>query len=537
MLPVPFLLFQHDTGVAPLPLPPSGRLVAGRAPDCDIVLPDAVCSRRHFHLDLQSGQAWVSDAGSANGTLLNGKPIRAVTPLTHGDIVRAGNLELLYMERLPDDRPSRWSSPGEPLVVRSLDEMAQALNGDVQSALVGWQSAGEPTADSADRGRDRPAFAVLTQLGRILLNATTSTELLESAVDLIFQALRVHRAAIYRLEPDRALTLQFHRSVDETPGGFVASSSILERAVKERAAVLSGDAQHDPRFLGGQSIAAYSLRSVLAVPLWNDQEIYGVLYLDNLQQRDAFGDRELELVTGIANLLALGLKQHDLQSRLQEEAVRRSHLARYHSPDVVDLILSRTGAEAAVQSVSERQATILFSDIVGFTPLSERLRPAELAELLNWYFDLMTKVIFRHKGSVNKFIGDAIMAIFGAPISHGNDAAHAILAAQDMLEALRDFHSHIDERKRFQIRIGINTGTVIAGDIGARNRMEYTVIGDAVNTAQRIESIGRPNAVTIGAQTFSQVRDLFDFNDLGEKSLKGKTATVRAYEVLARRTA
>lgn len=517
-------------------LPASGSLTAGRTPENAIQLSDPRCSRRHFTLECAPGGTVLVDLGSANGTTANGAPVEGSTPLRNGDIVGVGSLELLFLEEEPSAQHAEETPgvKGADILVRSVEEMSKLLQGGVLDALAEINKSPNPAAKSfATQAtvNETSAFAVLAQLSRIILGATTSKELLESAVDLIFQVLRVQRVAVFLLDPQGQPTLAMHRTTHDEKQ-FTVSSTILERAIQERVAISSGDARHDPRFASGESIAVWDIRSVLCVPLWAETDVYGALYLDNLKQQRAFNESDLELATGVANLVAIGLKQHQLKENVKAEAVKRSNLERYHSPDVVNMILSKKGLEGNMQAATELESTILFSDIVGFTPLSERLRPAELAELLNWYFDLMTRIIFKHKGSVNKFIGDAIMAIFGAPISRGNDASLAVSAAVEMLAALEDFNLHLDERKRFQIRIGINTGMVIAGDIGARNRMEYTVIGDAVNTAQRLESICRPNAVTVGRRTYELVREEFKFNDLGDRTLKGKMETVKAYEVI-----
>lgn len=500
-------------------LPAGGAITGGRAPENAIVLADGRCSRKHFSIERVDGKTYAVDLNSANGTLLNGQALKERTRIEHGDILAAGLIEILYLE---DDSsamlvPDLGTKSGD-VIVRSVEEMAAVLQGGVQDALAG--------------PRESSAFAVLAQLARVVMSASTTKELLESAIDLVFQVLRVQRIAVFLLDDERRPRLAAHRSSAVEEHQFTVSSTILDRVISERVAITSGDARHDPRFASGQSIAAWDIRSVLSVPLWAEGDVYGMLYMDNLKQQHAFDVTDLELATGVANLVAIGIKQQQLKEKVKTEAVVRSNLERYHSPDVVNMIIGRKGAEGSLQAAQELEATVLFSDIKGFTPLSERLRPAELAELLNWYFDLMTRIIFKHKGSVNKFIGDAIMAIFGAPLSHGNDAGLAVTAAVEMLKALEDFNAHLDERKRFQIRIGINTGPVIAGDIGARNRMEYTVIGDAVNTAQRLESVCRSNAVTVGRRTHELVKDQFAFHDLGDMTLKGKAATVRAYEVI-----
>ena len=163
--------------------------------------------------------------------------------------------------------------------------------------------------------------------------------------------------------------------------------------------------------------------------------------------------------------------------------------------------------------------------------MSTRFTAAEIAFILNGYFEEMTRVIFRHKGSINKFIGDAIMAIYGAPVQHQNDAALAVQSAIEQIQTLQDYLTKLDEAKHFKIRIGINTGPVVVGNIGSSTRLEYTVLGDTVNTAQRLESVAPQNGLLIGERTKQLVEGLFKVKDVGLLKLKGKDPT-RAYEVL-----
>ena len=181
--------------------------------------------------------------------------------------------------------------------------------------------------------------------------------------------------------------------------------------------------------------------------------------------------------------------------------------------------------------VQEKEVTILFSDIQGFTSMSERLSPAEIANLLNDYFSLMTDIIFKHGGTLDKYIGDAIMAIFGAPFSHKDDAVRAVRAAVEMREELKNLMTRKDDSVKFNVRIGINTGDVVAGNIGSLQRMEYTVLGDAVNTAARLETMSKPGQILIGEQTYKLAKDFFEIKPVGKWKVKGKEKEVMVYEV------
>jgi adenylate cyclase len=177
---------------------------------------------------------------------------------------------------------------------------------------------------------------------------------------------------------------------------------------------------------------------------------------------------------------------------------------------------------------------VLFADIVGFTTMSEKMIPAAVALLLNDYLTRMTEVIFRYEGTLDKYIGDAIMAVFGAPLDMPDHAERAIRVALEMQERLGEWNSEHKDGPNLRIRIGINSGKAVAGEIGSINKREYTVLGDTVNTASRLESgVAKPGTVVIGENTYALADGKFECRPLGSFSLKGKEREVRVYEVIA----
>jgi adenylate cyclase len=176
--------------------------------------------------------------------------------------------------------------------------------------------------------------------------------------------------------------------------------------------------------------------------------------------------------------------------------------------------------------------TILFTDIVGFTRLSERLNPLDVNMLLNQYFSRMTDIIFEYEGTLDKYVGDRLMAVFGAPLEKDDDAERAVRAALKMRKELAEMMENESPDKRFDVRLGMNTGHVVAGNIGSSKRMDYTVIGDSVNIASRLESSAKPNQILIGEETFRHVKGKFKTKKVGFKTLRGKTESIMIYEVL-----
>lgn len=248
-----------------------------------------------------------------------------------------------------------------------------------------------------------------------------------------------------------------------------------------------------------------------------------------LQEANVYWMPVSSLVLGAVALLAFGL----LSSRL--EMGQRRHVqamfSRFVDPRIVQ-DLSETVAEAEVSA--SREITLLFSDIRGFTSLSEHRKPEEIVNILNRYFEMQVEVIFRYQGTLDKFIGDAIMAFWGAPIAQPNHAVLAVEAALGMADALQRFADDMareDPTAKFDIGIGVHTGSAVVGFLGTSRRLDYTAIGDAVNLCSRIEGCTKGIArVLVSESTRAQCGETFVFIDRGDFEVKGRDQAVRLFE-------
>ncbi|MEK7370135.1 MAG: adenylate/guanylate cyclase domain-containing protein [candidate division NC10 bacterium] len=232
---------------------------------------------------------------------------------------------------------------------------------------------------------------------------------------------------------------------------------------------------------------------------------------------------EIGILTESFNRMARSLRE--------KEMIKRA-FTRYVAREVVEEILK--DPEHLILSGERREVTVLFCDIRGFTPLSERLSPEEVVALLNEFYTLMIETTFRHDGTLDKFLGDAVMAVFGAPIAHPDHAARAVLTALDMQVGV----AALNERRRqagqapIAVGIGVSLGEVVAGTVGTEERMEYTVIGDSVNLAARLEAAAKPGRILMSRRTYEKAKDLVEAVSLGAMKLKGKEEQVEVYEVV-----
>ena len=207
--------------------------------------------------------------------------------------------------------------------------------------------------------------------------------------------------------------------------------------------------------------------------------------------------------------------------------------SRFVAKDVFDQLMA--DPSRAALGGERRDMTVLFADIRGFTTFTERGRAEDIVAQLNEYFTRMVAVLFEHRGTVDKFVGDMVMALFGAPLADPDHADHAVEAALGMLRALDDLNRQwaAAGRPRLDIGIGLNTGDMVAGNIGSDTIMSYTVIGDAVNLAARLESLNKEYGthIIVSDETRSRLKGRYDIQPLGTVTVKGKTAPVAIFEI------
>jgi adenylate cyclase len=254
-----------------------------------------------------------------------------------------------------------------------------------------------------------------------------------------------------------------------------------------------------------------------------------VLYVDNPSMAHQFSDDDLEFLVAFAGIAAVAIENSQFAERIRREALVRSNFERYFAPQLAERIAD--SAEATKLGGDKRPVAVLFSDIRGFTPLSESMNPDEIATLLTEYFTEMVECVFRHGGMLDKFIGDAVMAQWGAPLGNPDDADRALKAAIDMMVALGELNTRwaAQGRPTLEIGIGLNYGEAFAGNIGSERRLEFTVIGDTVNTASRLCSAAGPGEILLSDGMRRALRESPGLEKRPPMELKGKSQTLPVY--------
>jgi len=526
------LVYEVDGQVQRTPLKGT-EISLGRSGDNGIVLNDFSVSRRHALFSFDGGQWWVSDQQSTNGLKVNGSFVGKAA-LKSGDVLNVGAFTLTVREEAKP-RSLLEASLGDPSAtfVRSIADFNKdfqldagaAARVDLSSTLLGKRV---PPSQKREK-----IFEILVQVAKTLIVAREVSEILETVVDLLFGLLPAERAAVVLLDdkgrPVPMLARQKGKKGIEGAEPF--SHTIVDTVVKQRIAVLTSDALADGRFESGQSIRLQQIRSAMCVPLWNQDHVIGALHVDTPLRAGSFTAEDLDLLTALGNFAAVAIERARLQGRIEREERIRERLSRYHSPAVVEEIASES---SALEKVRTRPVSVLFADIVGFTTLAETMTPEALSRFLSTVFTFAADAVFAQGGTLDKFIGDAVMAFFGAPIPQADHPRRAVAAAARMIEAALAWNTERAARGEAPVamRIGINTGNAIVGDIGSDQRVDYTVLGNTVNVAARLEEhVAGPNEIVVGQETAQLAGADFAFEPLGEVKLKGLTRGLPAFRV------
>jgi adenylate cyclase len=323
-----------------------------------------------------------------------------------------------------------------------------------------------------------------------------------------------------------------HRAGKGSDEQIVLSKSILNEVEHQKKAVLSSDATMDSRFSGAHSIIMQGIRSTMCVPLLHGEELLGIMHMDSQIATNAFTEKDLQIFTGIASQAAVAIQNARLAKNIETETRTRAQFQRLLSPNLVEQLVA--GKLHLEKGGENREVTILISDIRGFTSMSETKEPAEIVQMLNEYFEVMVDVLFRCNGTLDKYVGDEIMALFGAPVDMPEAPLHAVRCALDMQKALREFNRTrlAENQEPIKIGIGINTGRVVTGAIGSSRTLQYTAIGDPVNTASRLCSIAKAGEIILSENTMRLVQGAVDAIALPAVRVKGKAEELKVYNVI-----
>lgn len=508
----------------------------GRHPKNSIRLHDREVSKEHAVIELSDAGYTIRDLNSSNGTYVNGRRITEPVVLNEGDELLFGSMMLTF--RVGEEADTRNSV--RDLVTILPQEPAGATH--IHAKLEHHddeQTSFRPAAEVADPEalkRDYEKLRVAYELSRVGLTLDFSV-LLQKTLDEAFKLLPADNGVILLVDPETGVLIPHTiKQREGLPGGqqeIVLSSTVVNQVINDRASVLLSDAILDPRFSGAQSIISQGIRSAMVVPLVANNRVHGVLHLDSRQRIGAFTEKDLQLLQALAGQAAVTLANSRLLRQVEQDAATRGQLSRFLSPHIVEQMVQGKGAPI-MKGGREVDASVLFCDIRGFTTMSEGSQPQDIVDLLNDYFERLVEVVFQRHGVLDKFIGDALMAHWGTLEGDEDATFNAVAAALEFRDAIRGFNAEreLEGLKPVGMGVGVNSGRLVAGYMGAKRRLEYTVIGDTVNTASRMCGLAKAGEVLISEATYQRVADRIEARYIGTRQVKGKEHGVEVYEAL-----
>ncbi len=467
------------------------------------------------------------------------RPMGVSVPSGHSGAFTATARKLETFEAAPAVRgpsPVLGGGAGQTLLTAAPSQIDVHKQGHEIGTQIAAQEQGfrpyhQVASNPAQMEADYERLRLSHELSREICLERDLSTLLNKILISMFRFVRADRGVIFLVGDNGELVPGASLRRDGSEAPISVSSTIMNHVMRERASVLTHDAAMDFAGSKGRSMILNRISSAIVAPLMHEKEILGVLWLDS-ETLARFENRDLEMVTSIAAQAAMFIEITILGKKVEQEIVNRERFSRLLSPNVAEKVLS---GEMVIQKGGQlvRDCTVFNSDIRGFTMMSEGASPEALVEMLNEYFELMVETLFKYEGTLDKFMGDGIMALWGAPVVTKDDAVRAVECAIEQMEVLRAFNATRRARKEpaLEIGIGIHTGPVVAGYIGSSKALSYTVIGDTANTSARLCGAAGAGEILVSAATLERLGGRFDYQELPPVQLKGKEKPFRLYAI------
>lgn len=526
-------------------LPAQTMCTIGRAPENHIVLDDPRASRHHAHIRPDPDGMILVDGvfsggqlrRSANGVFVNGQA-QLEHKLTNGDQISIGSSSMVF-EQLVEERPQELRFDDKPL---GHTQMLISASEVMSTVLRSHSSASQSLVKNKEMEelrRKAEILAVLYEMSRTLGSEFDLKAIFAKATDIIFRVTPADRVVALlsdgvesdgevRLTP--IATKARDEKLEEHAKKLTIGRTITRKVMKDGVALLSQDAASE--FTGVDSIVSQGVRSTICAPLMAEARVHGALYADRLDLFQTFSPDDLELISAVAAQTAIAVENVRAHERLAKEEVARANYSRFLPEYVVTQMLENP--DSFKLGGVNQTITVLFADIRGFTSLSQHSAPEKVVQLLNKYFTEMSDIIFAHGGTLDKYIGDGLMALFGAPTATPDDAANAMHAAVAMQRNLHKINDELKAENLNQIGIGIglHTGVATVGYIGSERRSEYTAIGDTVNLASRLESRCKSGQILMSdvAAAAANCRD-YEMIQRDPIMVKGRDTEVPLFEI------
>jgi class 3 adenylate cyclase len=503
-------------------VPVESSMSAGRSNECALEVPDPNSSRFHATFEFNGYALTLADNNASNGTYVNEIRIKRQI-LQHGDIVRIGETRIRVQQRKIVRREIE-SGKGSSIFLKEDKQDGESIDGSLQLSL---DTAGKPSLDAGHSSEFMGLRLQAVQLVAEALASANRQDVFHIVLDTLFkvfvQAERGHLLIGSTFE-DLQAKASLYRNAKRTGQTLEISASLCKTAFEKKAVFVWNDKGRGLE--ESMSLVSLAIRSAMVVPLVVHDEMLGLLIIDTKDPRRPFKNEDMELGATVGRLVAFFLKNALLVEKAEVEIANRRNLMRFLPKPVAEQALN--GQLDLALGGKIYRGTVFFSDVIGFTRLAEHLDPAIVVEFMNEYFNAMVPCIEEEEGAIDKFMGDAIMAFWGIPFDSGGACHKAVKAGIRLQTVLTGFNSLMHSRglPSLATGIGMDSGQVVAGNVGSADRLEYTVLGNVVNTAYRIQGLAGRSQILISQTTLQGVRQAVYGVTLPVVSVKNKTEQV-----------
>ncbi|HYY59042.1 MAG TPA: adenylate/guanylate cyclase domain-containing protein [Pyrinomonadaceae bacterium] len=526
-----FAIQEVDGAKRQWELPEGRSLTIGRAPDNDIRIDDLRVSRHHAIIRSTSRlRADLSNISNGNVVILNGTQVNAETgdrALRVGDQIRI--VATIFNVAWTDEPPLSYTD--EPLSMTT--SMVPAERG-VSALLMTTSSQRTKDEELKELRRKAEMLAQLCEMSAALASDFDAGSILDYATGVVMRTIPADCCAallIEQGEDPRPVSLRF-RQPNSASSQPLISRTAVRTAIEKRVMLSSHDVLKDINLNVSQSAVMQGIRSLACAPLVGSEGVYGALYIDRRDLLETFTEVDTQLLAAVAAQAAIAVEAARARERAQREALARAAFARFMPEHIIRELVENP--QKFQLGGTNKRISALFCDVRGFAKLSHRARPETIVDLLNILFTEMAAEIFEHHGTLNKYLGDGLMALFGAPVEGVTDAADAVNAAIGMQRRIKGVNAQLAAKNlpRVTLGIGINTGEATVGVIGAEQRSEYTAIGDTINIASRIEGQAKPGQVLVTAATAQELGGQFPLSEPWSVEVKNIDEPVQIHSVI-----
>jgi adenylate cyclase len=495
--------------------------VLGRHPKNRIKVFEPGVSKVHCLISFEDEQTFsVRDLGSRNGTFVNDKRVKGKVVLKDGDEIRMGKTRCLFRDQM------------DTLTVNWFEEERADIVGRVQKKVAPRKmnkffphsNIIDDEMLRADYERLRISFELQRDIGFDL----HVDFILGCVLDRLFEFLDCDLGIILLIGPQGDFNAHAFKlkNIDTT---LTVSRTLIDGVIQEGLGMLLAD----PRPEDGKTspdLLDTPVRSSLAVPIMDEQAMMGVILIEKKDTYTPFQERDLNLVSNAANKTAMFIRNSQVAKSVTRESLERERFRKIVSPEMAEMVVA--GQLQVVEYGEWRPATLLMANIIGFRKLAREMAPDLLVAMLNRHFESMVRVVFRHQGMVDGFRGDRLMALWGVPLAHDDDAQRAVAAAMELHQTVEDLNAIRDEvdEPTFEMGIGLASGDVLAATMGSSRTQRYSILGDPVTRLEAICASARAGQLMIDEETYQAVHKYFTAEEA--QAIEQPDGIVRCFEVL-----